>query len=346
VPTSDATRLDLPSAHPAQVMQDLMFGAWISQAITVVAELGVADALASGPLPINDLAGKVGTDPDALRRLLRVLISKGIFAQRDDGAYELTPLADLLRSDAPASMAGMARFIGARRHREHWSLLAEAIKTGASIVPTLRGKSFFDYLGDDPEFAQIFNDAMTSFSGVWFEAVVEAYDFTRYSTIIDVGGGHGRLLAAILASAPNAQGVLYDLPEVIAGAAPLLQENHVAERVRLAEGSFFDGVPAGGDAYVLKHIIHDWDDDAAIQILRNVRSAAADGAALLLVEGVIPENTGESLFKLTDMEMLLVNNGRERTAGEYRRLLDEAGFQLIGVVDTASAISIVEARAT
>jgi O-methyltransferase len=140
--------------------------------------------------------------------------------------------------------------------------------------------------------------------------------------------------------------VLYDLPEVIAGAAPLLQENHVAERVRLAEGSFFDGVPAGGDAYVLKHIIHDWDDDAAIQILRNVRSAAADGAVLLFVEGVIPENTGESLFKLTDMEMLLVNNGRERTAGEYRRLLDEAGFQMIGVVDTVSPMSIVEARAT
>jgi O-methyltransferase domain/Dimerisation domain len=327
-------------------MQDLMFGAWISQAITVVAELGVADALASGPLPINDLASKVGTDPDALRRLLRVLISKGIFAQRDDGAYELTPLAELLRSDAPVSMAAMARFIGARQHREHWSLLTEAIKTGASVVPTLRGKSFFDYLGDDPEFAQIFNDAMTSFSGVWFEAVVEAYDFTRYSTIVDVGGGHGRLLAAILASAPNTQGVLYDLPEVIAGAAPLLQENHIAERVRLAEGSFFDGVPAGGDAYVLKHIIHDWDDDAAIQILRNVRSAAADGAVLLLVEGVIPENTGESLFKLTDMEMLLVNNGRERTAGEYRRLLDEAGFQMFGVVDTASPMSIIEARAT
>jgi methyltransferase family protein/O-methyltransferase len=186
VPTSDATRLDLRTAHPAEVMQDLMFGAWISQAITVVAELGVADALASGPLPINDLASKVGTDPDALRRLLRVLISKGIFAQCDDGAYELTPLTELLRSDAPVSMAVMARFIGARQHREHWSLLTEAIKTGASVVPTLRGKSFFDYLGDDPEFAQIFNDAMTSFSGVWFEAVVEAYDFTRYSTIVDV----------------------------------------------------------------------------------------------------------------------------------------------------------------
>jgi hypothetical protein len=345
VPTSDATRLDLRTAPPAEVMRELIYGVWMSQAIAAIADLGVADVLASGPLPINDLAGKVGADPDALRRLLRTLIGKGIFAQRDGGRYELTPLADLLRSDAPVSLAALARFVGSRQHREHWSLLTEAIKTGTSVVPTLRGKSFFDYLDDDPEFAQLFNDAMTSFSEIWIEAVVEAYDFTRYRTIVDVGGGHGRLLAAILASAPNVQGVLYDLPEVIAGATPLLQENHIEERVRLAEGSFFDGVPAG-DAYVLKHIIHDWDDDAAIQILRNVRSAAAVGAVLLLVEGVIPENTGESFFTLTDMEMLLVNNGRERTAGEYCRLLDEAGFQMIGVVDTASPMSIIEARAT
>jgi hypothetical protein len=346
VPTSDATGPDPRAVSPAEVMQGLIFSAWISQAITVVADLGVADALASGPLPINDLAGKVGADPDALRRLLRFLISKGIFAQRDDGVYELTPLADLLRSDAPVSMTAMARLIGSRQHREHWSLLTEAIKTGASVVPTLRGKSFFDYLGDDPEFAQVVNDAMTSSSELWFGAVVEAYDFTRYSTIIDVGGGHGRLLAAILASASNTRGVLYDLPEVIAGAAPLLRENRVAERVRLVEGSFFDEVPAGGDIYVLKHIIHDWDDDAAIRILRNVRSAAAVGATLLLVEGVVPGNTDESFFKLTDMEMLLVNNGRERTADEYRRLLDEAGFRMIGVVDTPSSVSIIEARAT
>jgi hypothetical protein len=346
VTTSDTTPLDGQTAPPAEVMQELLLGGWMSQAITTVADLGVADVLAGGPLPINELASKVGADPDALRRLLRALISRGIFAQHDDGRYELTPLADLLRSNAPISMAARARYIGSRQHREHWSLLTEAIKTGTSVVPALRGKRFFDYVSDDPEFGQVFHDAMTSLSSAAIGPVIEAYNFTPYRTIVDVAGGHGRLLAAILASAPNARGVLYDLPEVIAGATPLLEENHVAERVRLVEGSFFNGIPAGGDVYVLKSIIHDWDDEASVQILRNVRSAAAAGTALLLVETVIREDDSESIAKLTDMEMLLVNNGRERTAGEYRRLLDEAGFQMIGMVDTASRFSIIEARTT
>jgi hypothetical protein len=333
------------TAAPAEVMHELILAAWISQGITAVAELGVADALAGGPLPINELAGKVGADPDALGRLLRALISKGIFAQRDDGRYELTPLADVLRSDAPVSMAATARFIGAKQHREHWNLLTEAIKTGSSIVTNLRGKAFFDYLGDEPDYGQIFNDAMTSLSGLAIGPVVDAYDFKQFGTIVDVAGGHGRLLAAILASAPDAHGVLYDLPEVIAGAPALLRESHVAERVRLAEGSFFDGVPTGGDAYVLKNIIHDWDDDASVRILRNVRSAATAGAALLLVETVIPEGDGNPIGKWMDMEMLILNDGRERTAGEYRRLFEEAGFQMIGAVETASRLSIIEGRA-
>ncbi|MFZ1176872.1 MAG: methyltransferase, partial [Mycobacterium sp.] len=238
------TTPDRQAAPPTEVMQELILAAWVSQGITAVADLGVADALAGGPLSIDELAGKVGANPDALRRLLRALISTGIFAQRGDGRYELNPMAELLRSDAPVSMAAMARFIGSRHHREHWSLLTDAIKTGSSIVPALRGKDFFDYMGGEPEFGQIFNDAMTGLSSAAIGPVVDAYDFTPYRTIIDVAGGHGRLLAAILASAPDAQGVLYDLPEVIAGAMPLLREWQVAERVRLAEGSFFDSVPA------------------------------------------------------------------------------------------------------
>ena len=276
------------TANPAEAIQQLVLAAWVSQGITAAADLGVADALAAGPLSIGELAGRVGANADALARLLRALISTGIFAQRDDGRYELNPAADVLRSDAPVSMAAMARFVGSRQHREHWSSLTDAIRSGWSRVPALRGKSFFEYLGDEPEFAQIFNDAMTGLSGASIGPVVATYDFTPYRTIVDVGGGHGRLLAAILNATPNAQGVLYDMPEVIAGASPLLRESHVAERVRLDEGSFFDSVPPGGDAYVLKHIIHDWDDAQSMQILRNVRSAAAPGTALLLVETVIP----------------------------------------------------------
>lgn len=338
--------LDHNAASHVEVMQELVFGAWVSQGLTAVADLRVADALADGPLSIDELAHRVGANADALRRLLRALISRGIFARRDDGRYELNPMAELLRNDGPVSMAAMARFVGSRHHREHWSLLTEAIKTGGPMVPALRGKDFFDYLGDEPEFGQIFNDAMTDLSGAAIGPVVDAYDFTPYRTIVDIAGGHGRLLAAILASAPEAHGVLYDLPEVIAGATPLLRQSHVAQRVRLAEGSFFDSVPAGGDAYVLKHIIHDWDDEPCVRILRNVRAAAAEGAALLLVETVVPEDDAESLAKWTDMEMLLVNGGRERTEREYRALLDEAGFRLTRVVSTASRFSIIEARAT
>jgi hypothetical protein len=336
---------DQPTHAQAEAMQEMILGAWMSQAITAAADLGVADALYDGSLPIDELAAKVGADPDALRRLLRVLISRGIFVRRDDGRYQLNAMAELLRSDAPVSMAAMARWIGAPQHREHWSLLTRAITSGKAAVPTLRGKNFFDYLGDEPELGPIFNEAMTSLSTASIGPVLDAYDFTPFGTIVDVAGGHGRLLAAILGSAPNAHGVLYDLPEVIAGANPLLRELGVAERVQLAEGSFFDSVPAGGDAYILKHIIHDWDDDPSVQILRSVRTAADTGATLLLIDGVVPEDDSESTAKLMDMEMLLINNGRERTADEYRRLLAAAGFRLTRVVDMASSLSIIEARA-
>ena len=344
--TSHLLSADQPTPAHVQEMQELILAAWMSQAITAAADLGVADALHEGPLPIEDLAAKVQADPDALRRLLRVLISRGIFVHRHDGRYELNARAELLRSAAPVSMAALARFVGARQHREHWSRLTGTIKSGDATVPALRGKGFFDYLADEPEFAQIFNEAMTSMSGAAIGPVVDAYDFTPYRTIVDVAGGHGRLLAAVLSAAPDALGVLYDLPEVIEGAMPLLRDSGVGERVALSGGSFFDSVPAGADAYLLKHIIHDWDDEPSIQILRTVRSAAAAGATVLLIEAVIPDDNGASTAKLTDMEMLLVNNGRERTAEEYRRLLDDAGFRLTRVVGTAAHVSIIEARAT
>lgn len=342
--TPHTTRPKQPNPAPVETMHELILGAWMSQAITAAADLRVADALTAGPLPVEELADTVGANPDALRRLLRALMSRDIFAQRDDGRYELTPLADLLRSDTPVSMAAMARFVGSPQHREHWSLLTESIKTGTAAVEKLRGKNMFDYMDDDTQFGQIFNDAMTGLSSAAIGPVVAAYDFTPYHTIVDVAGGHGRLLAAVLASAPDAHGVLYDLPNIVAGAMPLLRDAGVAERVRLADGSFFDGVPSGGDAYVLKHVIHDWDDKPSLQILRNVRSAAAAGAALLLVEAIIPEDNSASIATLTDMEMLVIG-GRERTATEYRRLLERAGFQMTRVVDTASRFSIIEAHA-
>ena len=217
-------RLHQRLVPPPIALMELTLGAWVSQAVQAAAELGIADALAKGPLPINELANRVGADSDALKRLMRALISRGVFRQHRDGRYDLNPLADTLRSDAPVSTSGWARFIGSRQHREHWSLLAESVKTGKTIIPALRGKEFFDYLEDDPEFAELFNHAMTSISAVAETTIIAGYDFSHYSTIVDVGGEHGRLLAAILAATPAAQGVLYDLPQVVAGAPALLRQ--------------------------------------------------------------------------------------------------------------------------
>jgi hypothetical protein len=327
------------------VMMEMITNAWAAQAITAAADLGIADALAKGPLTAQELAAAIDADADTVSRLLRALISRGVFHQRRDGRYDLTPLADTLRTDAEVSVAGFARFVGSPEHREHWSHLTDAIRTGRAVIPELRGKPVFEYLADEPELSEIFNDAMTSGSEFAIASVTAGYDFSPYATIVDVGGGHGRLLAAILEATAGARGVLFDLPQVVAGAPAVLSEHRVEDRVRIVEGSFFDTVPDGGDAYVLKNVIHDWPDDDAVRILGNVRTAAAAGKDVLLVEFVIPEHDREFLGKWADLEMLIAAAARERTAAEYERLLDRAGFRLTRVVETASPFSVVEAKA-
>jgi hypothetical protein len=329
---------------PAAIFEMILAG-WTSQAITVAAQLGVADALADGPLPIDVLASRVDADADALRRLLRALISRGIFRQGRDGRYELNPLSDTLRSDAPVSMKSAAQFYGSHEQRERWTLLVDSIRTGNAVVAALRGKESFEYFAENPELAALFNQTMTSISELTDATVVAGYDFSVYPTIVDVGGGHGPLLATILAAAPASRGVLSDLSTVVADAPNLLRERNVADRVRIEEGSFFDRVPGGGDAYVLKNIIHDWPDEKAVQILRSVRAAAGPQATLLLVELVIPRHNRDFPGKWADLEMMLNLGARERTAAEYRDLLSQAGFRMTRVVQTASPLSVVEARA-
>lgn len=327
-------------------MMELILGAWSAQAITAAADLGIADKLAQGPLTAEELAVAVNADADAISRLLRALIGRGVFRQRRDGRYDLTPLGNTLRSDAEVSVAGMARWVGSPQQREHWSRLTQAIRSGHDVVQELRGKPFFDYLAGEHELSDIFNQAMTSTSELSIEPVVAAYDFSAYATVVDIGGGHGRLLAAILAATPHARGILFDQPQVVAGAPAVLAEYGVADRVRIVEGSFFDAdIPAGGDAYVLKNIIHDWPDDDAVRILTNVRTAGGDGARVLLVEQVIPRHQRDFLGKWVDLEMLLTVSARERTATEYGQLLERAGFRMTRVVETASPYSVLEARA-
>jgi hypothetical protein len=338
-------RLHQSLAPAPAVMAELITGAWLAQAITVAAELRIADALTEKPLGLDELAHRVGANPDALGRLLRALSGRGIFRQRRDGRYDLTPLAGTLRWDTPDSMAAFARFEGSAQHREHWSHCIDAVRTGESVVPTLRGMDAFDWVSSQPELADVFDLAMTNVSELAVGAVTAAYDFAGHRTIVDVAGGHGRLLAGILTTTPTATGILFDLPHVVAGADPLLGQHRVADRVRIAEGSFFDAVPEGGDLYVLKNIIHDWPDDKAQHILKTLRAATHTGTTVLLVECVIPPHDRDFLAKWTDLQMLVANAGRERTADEYQNLLQQAGFHMTRIVPTASPFSIVEANA-
>lgn len=326
-------------------MMELIVSGWPAQAITSAAQLGIADALADGPLPLDELAKRVDADADALGRLLRALIGRGIFRRRRDGRYALNALAATLCSDAPISLKGAALFQGSPEQRERWTLLADAVRTGESIVPALRGKDGFDYLADIPAHAELFNQTMTSLAQMTLAVVVGSYDFGAHRTIVDVGGGQGAMLAAILAKATAAQGILYDLPTVVAGAPKVLAGKNVADRVRILDGSFFDSVPPGGDAYLLKNIIHDWADDKALQILRNVHAAARPGATLLLVEMVVEDNGRDGPENWVDLEMLLNLGSRERTAEEYRNLLRQAGFQMTRIVPTASPLNVIEAVA-
>jgi C-methyltransferase len=330
-------------AHAA--MLEMIMNAWSAQAITAAVDLGIADTLTDGPLSADELASRVNADSDALDRLLRALVGRGIFRRRRDGRYELNSLAKSLRADAQLSVAGMARMVGSHQHREHWSYLSEAIRTGKPVIPIVHGVEGFEYLSSDPEVAKAFNRAMAETTEMTVGPLLAAYPFDRYATVVDVGGGVGRLLAAIVSAAPNTQGLLYDLPHAVAEAPALLSRHGIADRVRVEQGSFFDGVPTGGDLYVLKMIIHDWPDEQAVEILRNVRAAAAIGTPILLIEMVIPEHHRDYAGHWTNLEMLLMQAGRERTATQYRDLLQRAGLRLTRVVPSASPFSLVEARA-
>ena len=329
-------------APPPAAMLEFLLGEWIRNAIVAVVELGIPDALAPGPLSHEDLARRVGADPDALRRLMRALIGRGIFRERRDGRYELNRLADTLRSGVPFSVLGPVRLFGAPEHVELWQHLTGAVKSGCSAIPELFGVDAVEYADQNPAAAELFNRAMADITRLSADAVIAAYPFADFRTIVDVGGGVGQLLAAILAAAPTSQGILYDLPHAVAASEPLLSRRDLAHRVQVVEGSFFDGVPAGGDLYVLKNIIHDWSDGDAIKLLRNIRTTAPD-ATVLLIDFVIPENSrADHPGHWTDLEMLIVNGGRERTASEFRSVVEAAGLRMTRVVPTLSPLSLVE----
>jgi hypothetical protein len=337
-------RIDQKMVPAPVFMLEMITASWMTQAIYAAAKLGIADELTAGPLTADDLAGRVGADSDGLRRLLRLLASRSILARRKDGRYELTALGAALRTDAPVSMRAFALMVGCPEHWEHWGMLANSVTTGAESVTALRGMGVFDYMETNAELAAVFNDAMTTVSEMSISPILAAYDFSVFDTIADVGGGHGRLLAAILRQAPHAKGILFDLASVTAGAAPLMVKHGVADRVTIESGSYFDTVPGGADAYVLKHVVESFDDAKALRILQNIRGRIPAHGRVLLIEVVVPENDSPHFGKLLDMEMLVSVGGRERTAAEYADLLRRGGFTPRRVVPTASPVSVIEAE--
>lgn len=319
-------------------------GCWVSQALYVAAKLGIADLLHERPQSCASLAEATQMHAGALYRVLRALASVGVFAEHEEGRFSLTPLADLLRTDAPGSLRAFAIMLGAPEHWRAWEGVLHSVRTGQPAFDHVFGSPLFQYFSTHPEAARIFDDAMTSRSGQENTAIVAAYDFAATQTVVDVGGGQGTLLASILDAHPNTRGVLFDLAHVIAPTRARIERTGQAARWECVAGDFFAAVPAGGDCYLLKKVIHDWDDERAQCILTNCRTVIPDTGRLLLIEPLIPPGNETSFNKLLDLLMLVWNaGGRERTEREHQSLLASSGFHLSRVIPTRSGVSLIEA---
>jgi hypothetical protein len=331
---------------PAAQLAQLLRGSLITQLIYVAARLGIADLLRDGPRHSDELAQTAAADPRTLYRILRALAGLGIFAEQQPHVFELTPLAEPLRSDVSGSLHGSALVYGDRWWWQACGELLHSVTSGQTAFEQVHGQTLFDYLGQSVDAAALFNRHQSNMTRQDAAAVVEAYDFSVFSSIVDIGGGLGALAGAILQACPHTGVILFDQPAVIDAAKASLSPEPGA-RCQLVGGDFFIAVPAGGDAYVLKDIIHDWDDELAISILQNCRKAMTAGAAnnrrLLLIEKVIPAGNEPFAGKLTDITMLLITGGMERTGEEYRALLEKAGFALTRIVATRSPASVIEA---
>jgi hypothetical protein len=334
-----------PESLPAdaQLMQ-LLSGAFVSSAVYTAAKLGIADLLVGGPKTAADLAAETETDERSLYRLLRSLASVGAFAEVAPRTFSNTPMTETLRSDAPRSTRDMAIWIGEPAHWNVYGDLLYSVRTGKPAWDNVHGEPVFKYLLEtNKDLGDIFNRAMTSYSHQSIGPVLAAYDFSGVGTIADIAGGYGHLLAAVLAANPNAKGVLFDLPAVLAGALQMLDSYGVADRVELVEGDFLSEIPVVADIYMLKHIIHDWYDDKNQKILGNIRANMPDDGKVLIIEAVVPEGNEPHFSKIIDLEMLMAPGGVERTPSEFEELLRSSGFKLTRIIQTPGMMSIIEA---
>lgn len=330
-------------AVPAHIqLIQMCAGGWVAAAVYAAAKLGIADHLANGARTAAELAPLTNTHAPSLRRFMRTLAGLGILTEGDGERFALTPLGEALEDGAPGSARSTLIAFGGPAFWRTWEQIIYSLETGKPGFDKQWGMPIFDYFARNPELASHFSEAMVGFHGSEPPTVAEAYDFSGIETLVDVGGATGNMLAAVLSRHTTLRGILFDLPHVVRDAPPLLKARGVESRVTIETGSFFERVPAGGDAYLLSHIIHDWSEEQCLTILGHCRKAMGPDGRLLIVETVLPEGDTPHQGKLQDLVMLVFPGGQERTEKEYQQLLDKAGFRMRRVVPTTSVVSIVE----
>jgi orsellinic acid C2-O-methyltransferase len=332
---------------PGLALYRIGIGHYFSRALALAAKLGIADLLADGPRRYDELAESLGSHAPSLNRVMRLLASIGIFEERDDGAFALTPLGDLLRTGVPGSMRSSVQLFAGVGIQDSWKELEYCVQTGE---PAFRRNSpdadAFSFIRDNPEQAKIFDEAMAAFAPMTAAAIAASYDFSSFDKLVDVGGGNGSLLIGILKANPKLHGVIFDMPHAAEKAHAKIAEAGLQSRGEAVGGDFFKEVPAGADAYIIKHVIHDWNDDRATAILRNIHRAMPPHGKLLIAEGVYPSRIDRSDAgrgaAANDVNMLVCTGGRQRSEAEFRSLQAAAGFKLTRIVATPARLSLIE----
>jgi hypothetical protein len=329
---------------PQEAFFQIILNFWLSRALYIFVKLGIPDLLKDGSKTTNELAAATTTHAPSLYRLLRALASVGMVKSTGDGKFELTPLSELLVTDAPGSLRWFMMSELGQEHYPAWGNLMHSVKTGEIAFDHLYGMNIWEYFAKNPDDGAIFNNSMSGVTAVANETITASYDFSGFRQLVDVGGGHGGLATGILKKNPNLKAVVFDAPEVINGTREKITAAGLSDRCEALSGDFFESVPEGGDAYILKWIIHDWDDEKSIRILRNCRKHMTADSRLIIVDTVVPETDEPHFSKFFDLNMLVMTGGKERTEAEFRQLLLSAGFKLLRVIPTDLPTSIVEAQ--
>jgi len=333
-----------PDQAALRTLLHLIYGRFVGQAVCLAARLGIADRVAAGRERTDELASVLAANPDSLRRFLKALASQGLFVETAEDCWGLTETGSLLRGDVAGSLRDLAALFDSPAHAEAWLKLEYSVRTGNGAFGNVHGVHPWEYGRKNPSWNDSFNAAMSSIAGSVHQQIAYHYDFSDSKLLVDVGGGHGRLIARILERFPTLHGVVFDQPHVVEPVASYMAERRLSDRCRAVAGDFFERVPAGADAYIMTAILHDWDDDSCIRILRNCRAAMAPSGRILIADFILKPANQPDFGRLVDLEMLVVAGiGRERTEREFRNLLSRSGFALTQIIPLPAGTSLIEA---